>query len=181
LVGGSASGKTSVSDRIIRNLGVPWVVILSMDSFYKALTPEQKAQADANNYNFDHPDAFDYEMVLDTLTKMKAGQSVEIPIYDFKTHSRSSKTQTIYGGNVIVFEGIFGLWDQDIMNLMDLKVFVDTDADLRLARRLKRDICERNRDMEGILQVGHSCISFQSPPPPPPPPPPPFPFLNLPN
>ncbi|RKP07840.1 uridine kinase family-domain-containing protein [Thamnocephalis sphaerospora] len=150
-LGGSASGKTSVSRRILQLLGVPWVIIVSMDSFYKSLTPEQKERAYQSMHNFDHPDSFDYEIMVDCMTKLKQGKSVNIPVYDFATHSRLDKTQTIYGANVIIFEGIYTLHDQKLMDLMDLKIFVDTDSDVRLARRLKRDICERGRDMRGIL------------------------------
>ncbi|KAJ2959487.1 hypothetical protein NQZ79_g5104 [Umbelopsis isabellina] len=125
--GGSASGKTSVAERILKNLNVPWVVIISMDSFYNILSPEQSALAHAK-------------------------KSVEIPIYNFNTHSREQRTKTVYGANVIIFEGIFALHEKKIMDLMDLKIFVDTDADIRLARRLKRDIAERGRELDGVLQ-----------------------------
>jgi len=136
LAGGSASGKTTVAARIIRNLGVPWVALLSMDNFYKSLTAEQMAMAHNNEYNFDHPQAFDYEKLFQVLQDLKKGVKVEVPIYDFKTHSRlADKTTTIYGANVIIFEGIFALWDKDVRDLMDLKLFVDTDSDIRLARR----------------------------------------------
>ncbi|CAG8482903.1 1545_t:CDS:10 [Ambispora gerdemannii] len=149
---GSASGKTGVSERIIKNLNAPWVVLLSMDSFYKPLTPEQKTAAYNNDYNFDHPNSFDYNLLLETLQNLKEGRRVEIPLYDFVTHSRLPATATIYGANVIIFEGIFALYDKQIMDLMELKIFVDTDPDIRLARRLKRDISERGRDLHGVLQ-----------------------------
>ncbi|KAJ3164481.1 Uridine-cytidine kinase-like 1 [Geranomyces variabilis] len=152
MAGGSASGKTSVSNRIIRNLGVPWVYLLSMDSFYKPLTPEQSAAARRNEYDFDHPDAFDYEALFQTLLNLKKGVKVDVPIYDFSIHNRLDKSQTVYGANVVVFEGIFALYDKKVRDLMDLKIFVDTDADVRLARRLKRDIAERGRDIKGVLQ-----------------------------
>ncbi|KAI9598087.1 uridine kinase [Syncephalis fuscata] len=151
VAGGSASGKTSVSRRIIQILNVPWVIIVSMDSFYNALNPEQSAKAFQNMYNFDHPNAFDYEVMVECVSKLKQGKSVEIPVYDFSTHSRLNKTQTIYGANVIIVEGIFTLYDKKLMDLMDLKIFVDTDADVRLARRMKRDICERSRELRGVI------------------------------
>ncbi|KAL1922355.1 uncharacterized protein VTP21DRAFT_9894 [Calcarisporiella thermophila] len=152
IAGGSASGKTSVSERIIKNLNIPWVAILSMDSFYKSLTPEQIKKAWANEHDFDHPSSFDYDILYETLVKLKQGKSVDVPIYDFSTHSRLDKTKTLYGANVVIFEGIFALYDQRIIDLMDLKIFVDTDADVRLARRLKRDISERGRDLHGVLR-----------------------------
>ncbi|KAJ3329062.1 Uridine-cytidine kinase-like 1 [Blyttiomyces sp. JEL0837] len=149
--GGSASGKTSVSHRIIRQLGVPWVVLLQMDSFYKSLTKEQIEQAYQNNYDFDHPNAFDFDVLYETLLNLKKGIKVDVPVYDFATHSRLNKTTPVYGANVIIFEGIFALYDSKVRDLMDLKLFVDTDADVRLARRLKRDIAERGRDLHGVL------------------------------
>jgi uridine kinase len=80
-------------------------------------------------------DAFDYDLVVDTLQKLKMGKNVQVPIYDFKTHSRLEKTRHVYGASVVIFEGIFALWDKRILDLMDLKIFVDTDDDIRLARR----------------------------------------------
>jgi len=152
ITGGSASGKTTVSERIIQELDVPWVVLLSMDSFYKVLTPEQHDMAIANNYNFDHPDSFDVDLLIETLKKLKKGIAVDIPIYDFKTHSRLKETRHIYGANIIVFEGIFALYFEEVRKLMDLMLFIDTDSDIRLARRMKRDIAERGRDIDGVLK-----------------------------
>ncbi|ORZ16265.1 uridine kinase [Absidia repens] len=151
IAGGSGSGKTSVAERILKNLNVPWVVIISMDSFYNVLTKEQSIQAHQNNFDFDHPSAFDYDLLYECLCKLKNGKSIELPIYNFSKHAREDKTTSIYGANVIIFEGIFALYDQKIRDLMDLKIFVDTDADIRLARRLQRDIAERGRDLHGIL------------------------------
>jgi len=152
IAGGSASGKTSVSQRIIKNLNVPSVVLISMDSFYKALGPEAIAQASRNDYNFDHPDSFDYPLLFEALRALKQGKSVEIPIYDFTTHSRRKETQLIQHAAVVIFEGILSLYDKDVMSLFDMKIFVDTDADVRLSRRLIRDIAERGRDLRGILE-----------------------------
>ncbi|CAI7997178.1 Uridine-cytidine kinase-like 1 [Geodia barretti] len=152
LAGGSASGKTTVARRIIESLGVPWVSLLSMDSFYKALTPEQNKKAAENEYNFDRPDAFDMDLLVETLQKLKEGKHVEIPIYDFSTHAHAKYKHTMYGANVVVFEGIMAFCHAPLLKLMDLKIFVDTDSDIRLARRLRRDIAERGRDLEGVLK-----------------------------
>ncbi|KAJ3141967.1 Uridine-cytidine kinase-like 1 [Physocladia obscura] len=122
-----------------------------MDSFYKSLSVEQKDQAYANNYNFDHPNSFDFNILFDTLNNLKSGIKVDVPQYSFSTHSRLEDTTTIYGANIIIFEGIFALYDAKVRDLMDLMLFVDTDSDVRLARRLKRDIAERNRDLHGVL------------------------------
>ncbi|XP_027705461.1 uridine-cytidine kinase-like 1 isoform X1 [Vombatus ursinus] len=152
LGGGSASGKTTVARMIIEALDVPWVVLLSMDSFYKVLTKQQQEQAANNDFNFDHPDAFDFDLIVCTLKKLKQGKSVKIPIYDFTTHSRKKDWKTLYGANVIIFEGIMAFADKQLLELLDMKIFVDTDSDIRLVRRLRRDISERGRDIEGVIK-----------------------------
>ncbi|XP_060027641.1 uridine-cytidine kinase-like 1 isoform X2 [Erinaceus europaeus] len=152
LGGGSASGKTTVARMIIEALDVPWVVLLSMDSFYKVLTKQQQEQAAQNNFNFDHPDAFDFDLIVSTLKKLKQGKSVKVPIYDFTTHSRKKDWKTLYGANVIIFEGIMAFSDKTLLELLDMKIFVDTDSDIRLVRRLRRDISERGRDIEGVIK-----------------------------
>ncbi|XP_050834413.1 uridine-cytidine kinase-like 1 isoform X2 [Serinus canaria] len=137
LCGGSASGKTTVATRIIEALDVPWVVLLSMDSFYKVLDEGQQALAARSDYNFDHPDAFDFELLVNVLRKLKKGKSVK---------------KTVYGANVIVFEGILAFANKELLKLLDMKVFVDTDSDIRLVRRLQRDIMERGRDVAGVIK-----------------------------
>ncbi|XP_036178849.1 uridine-cytidine kinase-like 1 isoform X8 [Myotis myotis] len=152
LGGGSASGKTTVARMIIEALDVPWVVLLSMDSFYKVLTQQQQEQAALHNYNFDHPDAFDFDLIVSTLQKLKQGKSVKVPVYDFTTHSRKKDWKTLYGANVIIFEGIMAFADKTLLELLDMKIFVDTDSDIRLVRRLRRDISERGRDIAGVIK-----------------------------
>jgi len=151
ICGGSASGKTTVANKIISELGVPWVTLLSMDSFYKVLNEKQHEQAAANEYNFDHPDAFDFDLLVKTLNKLKEMKKVEVPIYNFVTHRREQKTVSMYGANVIVFEGILAFHDEKIRDMLDMKIFVETDSDVRLARRLKRDITQRGRDIGGVM------------------------------
>lgn len=150
--GGSASGKTTVARKIIEELDVPWVTLLSLDSFYKVLSEKQHEEAARNEYNFDHPDAFDFELVAKTLVRLKEGKKVEVPIYNFLTHCRETKTKTMYGANVIIFEGILAFYSPDVLKLLDMKVFVDTDSDERLVRRLQRDIAERGRELDGVLK-----------------------------
>lgn len=152
ICGGSASGKTTVATKIIESLDVPWVTLFSMDSFYKALNEKQHELALRNEYNFDHPDAFDFDYLIPTLKRLIKGKKVEVPIYNFVTHSRESKTKTMYGANVIIFEGILAFYNQEVLKMLDMKVFVDTDPDVRLCRRLRRDISERGRDLEGVLK-----------------------------
>ncbi|XP_072355112.1 uridine-cytidine kinase-like 1 isoform X3 [Scyliorhinus torazame] len=153
LCGGSSSGKTTVANKIIEALDVPWVVLLSMDSFYKVLNKEEQELAAKNEYNFDHPDAFDFDIIIHTLRKLKKGKSVKVPVYDFTTHSRRKDWKTVYGANVVIFEGILAFANKELLKLLDMKVFVDTDSDIRLVRRLKRDISERGRDIVGVIKL----------------------------
>ncbi|PKU32136.1 uridine-cytidine kinase-like 1 [Limosa lapponica baueri] len=112
----------------------------------------QQALAARSDYNFDHPDAFDFELLVSVLRKLKKGKSVKVPVYDFTTHSRRREWKTVYGANVIVFEGILAFANKELLKLLDMKVFVDTDSDIRLVRRLQRDIMERGRDIVGVIK-----------------------------
>jgi uridine kinase len=151
ICGGSASGKTTVAQKIIERLEMPWVTVLSMDSFYNVLNEEQHHLADKQEYNFDHPNAFDFGLLYETLLRLRDGKSVEVPVYDFTTHKRSKNPKLMYGADILIFEGILSFHTPEIVDLMDMKVFVDTDSDTRLARRLQRDISERGRDVAGVL------------------------------
>ncbi|XP_078502308.1 uridine-cytidine kinase 1 [Lissotriton helveticus] len=155
--GGTASGKSTVCEKIMELLGQNEVdhrqrkvVILSQDCFYKVLTPEQQAKALKGQYNFDHPDAFDNDLLLTTLRAILAGQAVDVPTYDFVTHSRLPQTTVAYPADVLLFEGILVFYSQEIRDLFQLKLFVDTDSDVRLSRRVLRDM-RRGRDLEHIL------------------------------
>lgn len=152
VAGFSGSGKTSISQRILLELNQPWTVLLSFDNFYNPLTPEQSKQAFDNNFDFDTPDAMDIDMVVEKLTSLKQGKKTDIPVYSFTHHTRTDKTITIYGANVIIIEGIYALYDKRLLDLMDVKIFVDTDLDVCLARRLTRDILYRGRDLDGALK-----------------------------
>ncbi|KAM5145149.1 uridine-cytidine kinase 2 isoform 1-T1 [Callospermophilus lateralis] len=156
--GGTASGKSSVCAKIVQLLGQnevdyrqKQVVILSQDSFYRVLTSDQKAKALKGQFNFDHPDAFDNELILKTLKEISEGKTVQIPVYDFVSHSRKEETVTVYPADVVLFEGILAFYSQEVRDLFQMKLFVDTDADTRLSRRVLRDISERGRDLEQIL------------------------------
>lgn len=146
--GGSASGKTTICRKVQEGLGVDCTV-LEMDHFYRGLTPEQINNV--SEYNFDHPEALDLEAIYQALETLRSGQDAEIPVYDFKLHRRTSETQTVKANRLILYEGIFSLFDPKVRNLMKLKVFVQTDDDLRLARRLLRDTKERGRDVDMVL------------------------------
>ncbi|KAA3479517.1 uridine kinase-like protein 1, chloroplastic isoform X1 [Gossypium australe] len=148
---GTASGKTTVCDMIIQQLHDHCVVLVNQDSFYRGLITEELKRV--HEYNFDHPDAFDTEQLLDCIEKLKDGQSVQVPIYDFKRHQRSSDSfRQVNASDVIILEGILVFHDQCVRNLMNMKIFVDTDADVRLARRIRRDTVERGRDVSSVLE-----------------------------
>ncbi|XP_059669984.1 uridine/cytidine kinase UKL1, chloroplastic isoform X3 [Cornus florida] len=149
--GGTASGKTTVCDMIIQQLHDHRVVLVNQDSFYRGLTAEESERV--HEYNFDHPDAFDTEQLLECVGKLKCGQSVHVPIYDFKNHRRCSESfRQVNVSDVIILEGILVFHDQRVRNLMNMKIFVDTDADVRLARRIRRDTVERGRDVNSVLE-----------------------------
>eukprot|EP01126_Amoeba_proteus_P061448 TRINITY_DN824_c0_g2_i12.p1 TRINITY_DN824_c0_g2~~TRINITY_DN824_c0_g2_i12.p1 ORF type:complete len:271 (-),score=33.73 TRINITY_DN824_c0_g2_i12:221-1033(-) len=154
ITGGSASGKTSCCTTVVENLRNERVAVISLDSYYKTLNSEEIRQVKEQSYNFDHPDAFDWKLLEAHLTNLSRGRSVRVPEYDFTSHSRTENlSQTIHGSitDVIVLEGILIFHKDEIVKLMDMKVFVDTDADVRLARRVTRDMAERGRDLNGIL------------------------------
>ncbi|XP_006640827.1 uridine-cytidine kinase 1 [Lepisosteus oculatus] len=155
--GGTASGKSTVCAKIMELLGQNEVdhhqrkvVIVSQDSFYRVLTSEQKAKALKGQYNFDHPDAFDNELMYQTLKDIVEGKAVEVPTYDFVTHSRLQDRITVYPADVVLFEGILVFYSQEIRDMFHMKLFVDTDSDVRLSRRVLRDM-KRGRDLEQIL------------------------------
>ncbi|KAL5702063.1 Uridine kinase-like protein 1 [Ranunculus cassubicifolius] len=149
--GGTASGKTTVCDMIIQQLHDHRVVLVNQDSFYRGLTPEESKHV--HEYNFDHPDAFDTEQLLECVGQLKRGLPVHVPIYDFKNHLRCSETfRQVNASDVIILEGILVFHDQRVRNLMNMKIFVDTDADVRLSRRIRRDTVERGRDINSVLE-----------------------------
>ncbi|KAF9791515.1 hypothetical protein SFRURICE_003211 [Spodoptera frugiperda] len=148
ICGASASGKTTVATKIIESLNIPWVTIVSMDSFYKVLNEKQHQAANRNEYNFDHPDAFDIELLISVLQRLREGKKVEVPIYNYVTHSRENRTKTMYGANVIIFEGILAFYNAEVTKMLDMKV----------------DIVQRGRDLEGVLKqyMTHVKPAYQS-------------------
>ena len=150
VTGGSASGKTSLCKAIHDSLGTSSCTMISVDSFYKNLTPSQLN--DVSNYNFDHPDAFGFSELLISIQQLQKGEPVDIPIYDYVNYRRSGELLRIEPSKVIIVEGIMSLYDQDVRKLFDLKIFVHTDDDERLARRILRDTLTRGRDVVSIIQ-----------------------------
>ncbi|KAF2396680.1 uridine kinase [Trichodelitschia bisporula] len=152
IAGSSGSGKTSLALAIIASLNLPWVVILSMDSYYKPLTPAQSRLAFANEFDFDSPDAIDFDILVCNLRAIQAGKKAEVPVYSFEKHARLPKTTSIYSPHVLILEGIFALHDPRVLSMLDLKVFAEADADLCLSRRLLRDVQSRGRDVSGCIK-----------------------------
>jgi uridine kinase len=149
VAGGSNSGKTTIATRLAELMGEDRLGFIKLDSYYierKDEPVEVRAAAD-----YDHPDAFDWELLNDHVAALTAGASVNVPVYDFTIHDRSDRFVTVPSTKVIVVEGILVLWEPRLRERFDLKIFVDTPADLRIIRRLKRDVAERGRTTESIL------------------------------
>ncbi|CAH6723000.1 uridine kinase [[Candida] jaroonii] len=168
VAGNSGSGKTSISQKIIEHLNQPWTVLLSFDNFYKPLTKEQSVKAFNNEWDFDRPESLDLDLLVEVVGKLKKGEKAEIPVYSFASHSRTNKTTTIYGANVIIIEGLYALYDQRLLDMMDIKIYVDTDLDICLSRRLTRDILYRKRDLSGAMKqwetfVKPNAVKFLNP------------------
>ena len=150
IAGGSGSGKTLVARTIVRELGSDRVVIIDQDSYYKDL--EAIPLRDREGRNFDHPDAFDSELMRRHIRELLAGRPVEQPIYDYAEHRRLEETRHIGEHLVIVLEGILIFVDPELRSLMDIKLFIDADPDVRFIRRLRRDLVERGRSVDSIIR-----------------------------
>ncbi len=150
VAGGSGSGKSTVTEHIVNAIGSEQVAILMQDNYYRDLghlTPDQRRKV-----NFDHPDAFDWELMRKQVDDLANGLPIEMPTYDFTIDTRSDKTITILPAPIIVIEGLFTLLDADIRSHMSLRIFVDTADDIRFIRRLERDIKERGRSTESVIK-----------------------------
>ncbi|KAI1356897.1 uridine kinase [Xylaria sp. FL0043] len=152
IAGSSGSGKSTLSQAIVSKLNLPWVVILSMDSYYKPLDPESSKKAFMNEYDFDSPEAIDFDALLETLRDLKAGKRAEVPVYSFEKHQRLEETTIIYSPHVLILEGIFALYDPRVMDLMDMRIYCEADADTCLSRRILRDVRDRGRTVEGCIK-----------------------------
>ena len=150
VAGGTGSGKTTVSQAILDRVGIDQIAYLQHDSYYRdrsQVPPDERVKT-----NFDHPDALESELLAHHLASLKVGQAVQVPVYDFTTHTREARTVTVEPRKVILVEGILIFAEKTLRELMDIKVFVDTDADVRFIRRLQRDITERRRTMESVIR-----------------------------
>ena len=150
ITGGTGSGKSTVSKEILKSIQDKNVAIIEQDSYYKNqshLTFKERI-----NTNYDHPFAFDNELLIEHLKDLLDNKAIEKPIYDFEKHTRKEETITVYPKDIIILEGILILNDEDIRNLCDIKIFVDTDSDVRVIRRIERDIKERGRTLDSVIE-----------------------------
>jgi uridine kinase len=148
IAGGTGSGKTTVARSIMRRLGSDKVTFISQDSYYKnhpELTLEERAKI-----NYDHPLAFDNELLIRHLNQLRKGRPIDSPQYDFTVHARSPQTRRLYPRNIVIIEGLHVLSVEELRNMLDIKVFVDTDPDVRILRRIVRDIQDRGRTIQSI-------------------------------
>jgi uridine kinase len=149
VAGGTGSGKSTVARRVAEALPDASVAFIEMDAYYRDFA--ELSASELEHLNWDHPDAFDFEFLTDHLAALARGESIHAPIYEFATHSRSSNTRLIQAADVVVFDGILSLADERVRALCDVKVFVDAEADIRLIRRIRRDMAKRGRSLESIL------------------------------
>ncbi len=148
--GGTGSGKTTVAKEVLKHFPQESVVIMHHDSYYvdrSGLTP-----AERERINYDHPDSFDNRLLIAHLNDLKSGRAIEKPIYDFETHTRLEETITVRPARIILLEGIMVLAETELRKIMNIRLFVDTDADERFIRRLKRDIGQRGRNVDQVIE-----------------------------
>lgn len=149
IAGGTGSGKTTIADYILETVGPDKIAFLPHDAYYHELghlTPEKRAKV-----NFDHPSSLETSLLIDHIHQLKAGQAIQLPDYDFKTHTRTKQTTLIEPQLILIVEGILILAEPELRELFDLKIYVDTDADIRFIRRLRRDIEERGRTTQSVI------------------------------
>ena len=148
IAGGTGSGKTTITEQISERLGDE-VTVITHDNYYRAhheMTYEERTLL-----NYDHPDAYETELLVEHLAALRRGESVEVPAYDFTTYDRTDRTTTVRPSRVIIVEGIVIFAHSELRDLMDVKVFVDADADVRILRRILRDVQERGRNLESVI------------------------------
>jgi uridine kinase len=150
ICGGTGSGKTTVANRILESVSASEVVFIQQDSYYRNLTDlplDYRSIA-----NFDHPDAIDNDLLVNHIRRLKSGEAIELPLYDFRAHTRMTETRTVEPKPIVIVEGILIYADPRLLEQMDIKVFVDTPDDIRFIRRLRRDVAERGRTVESVIE-----------------------------
>ncbi|KAB2963603.1 MAG: uridine kinase [Thermoanaerobaculia bacterium] len=150
VAGGTGSGKTSVARAILEAVGAERIAFLAQDNYYRQVAWESSDHL--AGYNFDHPEAIDTELLVEHLAALKSGRAIDLPVYDFVHHRRTERSVRVEPRPVILVEGILLFAEPAIRSLLDFKVFVDTDADVRLVRRIRRDIAERGREVSDVLR-----------------------------
>jgi uridine kinase len=156
ICGGTGSGKTTIARKIVETVGRRNVILVEQDSYYRNLAD---MPLDARRQtNFDHPDSIDSEMLVNHLKRLKGGLAIEMPVYDFKTHTRRSDTEKIQPKPVVIVEGILIFAEPRVLDLLDVRVFVDTPGDIRFIRRLERDIIERGRTAESVIAQYYATV-----------------------
>ena len=148
IAGGTGSGKTTITKRIMKEFGGE-VSVLYHDNYYKR--HDDLSYAERTKLNYDHPNAFDTDLLVEHLDALRRGETIQCPVYDYTVHNRSDKTITVHPAKVVVVEGILIFADPELCKRMDVKIFVDTDADVRILRRIVRDTRDRGRDLESIV------------------------------
>ena len=156
VAGGSGSGKTTVANEIVRRVGAERIITVNQDRYYRDLAHLEGDRR--TQHNFDHPDAIEEELLVEHLCLLKAGQPTPLPVYDFHRHVRLAEIERVEPQPVIVLEGILILAIPALRDLLDVKIFVDTDADLRFIRRLRRDMAERGRSVESVVDQYQSTV-----------------------
>jgi uridine kinase len=155
ICGGSGSGKTTFTDKV-RNQVNEDISVIHMDSYYLPALP--KSLIENGKLNFDHPEAFDWELLKKHIQLLKLGKSINVPIYDFKKNSRLKKTTKVVPTKVVLFEGIFSLYNEKIRHLSDITVFLHVDSDIRFIRRLHRDVEERGRSLDSVISQYYESV-----------------------
>lgn len=150
IAGGSGSGKTTFAKKVMKGISSFDASLLHMDSYYLPTQPKTNYTT-SGKPNYDHPNAFDWELLRSHLTDLKNGKAINCPIYDFSNSSRTVEYETVGPCRVVLFEGIFALYDQEIRDLLDIQCFLHVDSDIRFTRRLHRDVKERGRSLESVI------------------------------
>jgi uridine kinase len=156
IAGGTGSGKTSIAKALTSEFGEQEVALIEQDSYYNDISHLSFEERSLNN--FDHPKSVDFELMKQHLQRMLNGETVDTPVYDFKRHKRSKEIISIPKHHIIILEGIFALFDKNIRDMMDIKLYVDTPDDIRVMRRMKRDISKRGRSFESVMKQYYETV-----------------------